>query len=358
MNIVQYVTENKSTFEQMPFNEVDSLVLCELSYLHYTRAVAGAPAKTLKQLAENVESLIKDTLLPKSNAKLIKAIAASPRFSDVKVGYFRERNSVKREIRFAAVTFQIKPDLHYLAYRGTDITLLGWKEDFNMAIVKVIPSQKLAIDYMEFVASQTEGELILGGHSKGGNLVIYSGVFGSEKTKKRVSAIYDHDGPGFKNDIFEDPRYVEMIPRIHKTVPHDSIIGMLLTTMQHYDVVESNSVSVMQHNPFSWEVKDFQFKKLPETAHTSVATDEALTNWIASLDKPTTKKLVNAIFTVLRGGGVETVPELLKNPLKKLIKMQQAFKSLDEESKQLLLGNGKELIALWFASMRHVRSTK
>lgn len=355
MNITNYVEKNLSTFDELPFNEVDSLVLCELSYLHFTRSVSGAPAKTLRDLCENMQQLNQDTLLPKQNLKLMKEIRKSPRFGDIKVGYFRERNSVEKEMRFAAMVFELSPDLHYVAFRGTDITLLGWKEDFNMAILQAIPSQKEALKYLEEVSTKLQGDLILGGHSKGGNLVVYAGVFCNRSVRQRIVAVYDHDGPGFREDIFHDERYIELMPRIHKTVPHNSVIGMLLNVTQYYEVVESNSISVLQHNPFSWEVvQNRQFKKLPKTARVSVATDMTLTKWIYSLDAPTTQKLVDALFSVLYSGGATTVPQLLHSPIRSLNNMRKGFKNLDEQSRQLLLGNGKELLRLWFESMWQV----
>ena len=355
MNLIQYVAKNQARFDEVPFNEVDSLVICELSYLHYSDAVAGAPTTTMRELCEDIDFLVLDTLLPRSDTKLLREISQSPRFADVKVGYFSEQNSREQETRFAAVTFQLTPDLHYVAYRGTDITLLGWKEDFNMSFLKAIPSQQLALSYLEDVSAKIAGDLIVGGHSKGGNLAVYAAVFCNESTKSRVVAVYDHDGPGFREDIFTDERYLEMIPRIHKTVPHDSIIGMLLNVMQIYEVVESNSFSVMQHNPFSWEIEeDWTFKKLPSTTRTSVATDMTLTEWIGSLDQPTSEKLVSALFNVLYASGADTVPELMKRPLSAVRNMRKGFNALDEDSKQLLRGNGKELLRLWFKSMREV----
>lgn len=358
MNIIRYVKKNKASFDEIPFDEADSLVLCQLSYLCFTRTFAGKPAKTLQQLAE-MPDITKDTLLPESNVKLLKAVGTSPRFSKIKLGLFRERNSVKRETRFAAVTFQIGRDLHYVAYRGTDITLIGWKEDFNMATLDAIPSQKLAANYLDTVAAAVNGDLILGGHSKGGNLAVYAGFFADEQTKKRIVAIYDHDGPGFREDIFDDTRYVQIASRIRKTVPHDSIIGMLLNVSEHYEVVESRAVSIMQHNPFAWEIgENCRFKKLPETTRNSVTTNMAMTNWIAGMDDATKKKFVTAMFAVILGSGAQTVPELLSRPLSKIKKMKKAFETLDEESKKLLSGNGKELITLWFASFKLVHKQK
>ncbi len=353
MNIIDYVIKNKQTFDKSPFNEVDSLVLCELSYLNFTKELAGAPTVSLKELCLHSDELVKDTLLPKSNAKLLNAIAQSPRFSPVKAGYFRERNSVEEETRFAAITFELTPELNYIAYRGTDITLLGWKEDFNMAILKTIPSQKLALEYLQEVAPKLSGKLLLGGHSKGGNLVVYAGVFGFDEFRDKIVAIYDHDGPGFKEDFFPQESYNAVLPLVNKTVPHDSIIGMLFKTVENYKVVASTSLSVMQHNPFSWKVTpQMRFKKLPKTARTSVVTEVTLTKWIAELDEPTTQKLVDAMFAVVYGSGAQTVPELLHHPLRCIVGMKKAFRDLDEEGKQLLSSNGKELLKLWFSSLR------
>ncbi len=349
MDIVKYVRKYQSDFSKRPLNQADSLILCELSYLNFNRSVAGSPRKTLRQLiASESESLITDTLLPQKNARLLKAIESSKRFADVKVGFFRQRNN-RTTTRFAAVTFVLPDGTAYVAFRGTDITLLGWKEDFNMACYNTVPSQPLSQRYLCYVASKLDGNIIVGGHSKGGNLAVYAAAYASEDVQKRIVAVYNHDGPGFNRDIYSQSGYKAVSDRIYKTVPHDSVIGMLLAIDSNYNVVECRSVSVAQHDPFNWNVTDEHgFKILPKTTEISQITDRAMRRWLDEMDVPSRRRFVNALFKIVYGSGATTVLELRKHPASRVKGMKQAYDALPPQDKKLLAMYGKELIALWF----------
>ena len=355
MNIVQYVKKfGGETFSERPLNEVDSLIFSELSYLNFTGVVRYAvSAHTLGELAETcAEQLVSDTLMPKSNARLLGAILTSKRFKDVSVGYFHEHNDERREIRFAAVTFFWEGGC-YVCFRGTDVTLLGWKEDFNMAFRASIPSQKLAADYLLDIAEKTDAPLYAGGHSKGGNLVLYAAVNAPEEVQDRLVAIYNHDGPGFRESIFESKEYLRIADRVHKTVPHDSLIGILLFHSDNYKVVVSRSVLIGQHNPFAWGVENESgFTELPETTKGSKHTDIALRDWISAMNDADRRLFVNALFKIIEGSGATKVPEFTHGFLRKLRGMKKAYKALSEREKTMIQTGGKKLLKLWFRSLR------
>ena len=305
-------------------------------------------------MTENIDGLLENTLsfLHKHNARLLKAIHSSPRYAPVKVGYFRVRNSNEKDERFAAVTFQLAENLYHISYRGTGVSLIGWKENLKMSLMSVIPTQRIALKYLTDVASKVQGGLTIGGLSKGGNLSVYSATFAPEEIKSRIISVFNHDGPGFKEGIFEDPRYLEIADRIHKTVPHDSIVGMLLTASQVYDVVESSGVSIGQHDPFTWIVKDCSgFKKLAKTTRASKATDTAVTSWLANMDDSTRRKFVYAVFAIVEGSGATEVGDFMHRPLHKIRLMQKTYERLDPADKQLIAHGGKQLLTLWFSEI-------
>ncbi len=355
MNIVGYVQKyGDKSFAEEPLNEVDSLVFSELSYLNFTGIVRYAPPKhTLGELARTAaEELIADTLLPKGNRRLLEAILGSKRFGGVQVGYFHEHNDAEREIRFAAVTF-LWEEGAYVALRGTDVTLLGWKEDFNMAFRASIPSQELAADYLADIAEKTPLPLWVGGHSKGGNLALYAAVGAPAPLQDRLVAVYNHDGPGFRESIFESEGYLRIADRVHKTVPHDSLIGILLFHSEERKVVLSRSVLIGQHNPFAWEVKDGTgFTELPETSRNSRHADVALRDWIAEMSDADRRLFVNALFAVIMGSGAATVPEFKTGFWKKLRGMRRAYKALPERERAMIGKGGKQLLRIWFRSLR------
>lgn len=352
MNITSYVSKTKSDFYVLPFNEADSLVLCQLVYLAFGRKFSSEPKLTLADLAESASELVCDTFFPKENVKLIKAVAASPRFAPIKIGYFRYRNSTSRVLRFAAVTFVLPDDTAYVVYRGTDVTILGWKEDFYMSFLDAIPSHGLAQKYLLFVAERRSGKLLVGGHSKGGNLAVYAAVHADGETRRRIEAVYNHDGPGFRDSIRDKTDYAEMSGKIIKTVPRDSLVGMLLNTDTEFQAVDSNSILLMQHNPFNWVIKrDGTFKKVSQTSYVSRVTDITLTQWIYGMDRTQRKELVAAIFTVLEGCGADKVTDIPKNLLSAMRGMNKAYKQLDQTGKELMRLGGKELLKLWFGTV-------
>ncbi len=360
MNIIEYVRAfGDDPFKARPFGEVDSLVLSELVYFNFTGILnEDAPRKTIAELKPFAEKLIENTLLPKNNARLIDALAQSARFSSIRLGYFKEYNDEAAEVRFAALTCILPDGTAYIAYRGTDITLLGWKEDFNMAFRRKIPSQTIAVEYLNAVTERETGKLIVGGHSKGGNLAVYAAVYAMPRVADALVAVYDHDGPGFQESIFETAEYRRVADRIFKTVPQDSLVGILLFHSQNYRVVLSKSVLIGQHNPFAWAVADDgTFVELPKTTAGSRRLDRTLQDWGETIDDATRRKLVEALYTVILGSGATTVPEFRKGFFKKVRGMKRAFRSLPEESRLLLKKQGKDLVRVWVHAARKQRES-
>lgn len=359
MNIIGYVKKNKSAFAESPLNEVDGLIFAELAYLDFGRRARGIPDKTLGEYAQDSDKLVAGTLsiLRKHNLRLLKAIAASPRFAPVKVGFFRVRNSDEKDVRFAAVTFKIEEGLYHVSYRGTGVSLVGWRENLKMALLTVIPTQRMALKYLNDVAERIAGNFTVGGLSKGGNLSLFSATYAPDRIKSRILTVFDYDGPGFKLGIFDDARYIEVATRVRKFVPQDSIVGMLLMASQVYEVVDSKGVSVRQHDPFTWQVRDStSFKKLPQTTRASHATDAALTRWLAELDERTRRKFIYAVFEIVNGSGAKEVGDFFHRPIHRIRLMKRAYEQLDGGSKELVAKGGKQLLSLWFGEMfSHVR---
>ncbi len=354
MNIVDYVRKNKATFAEQPLNEVDSLVFAEVAYFNFRRSESQLPKRTLGELTRDAEYMTAGTLsiLRRHNLQLVKALNKSPRFAPVEVGFARSRSSDSKEERFAAVTFRTGENSWHISYRGTGVSLVGWKENLKMALMLVIPTQRIALDYLTTVASRVSGSLTLGGLSKGGNLSVFAATYAPDSVKERISAVYNHDGPGFKEGIFDDPRYLSVADRIHKTVPHDSIVGMLLNTTHNYEVVDSVGVSIKQHDPFTWVVKDnYGFKKLPQTTRTSKVTDAALTKWLSNMDERTRRRFVYAVFAIVEGSGAREVGDFLHRPLRKIRLMRKAYDALQPSDRELIAHGGKQLLSLWFGDL-------
>ena len=272
-NILDYLDWREDlTLAQDPFNEVDNLILAELSFVDFGGIVPGPGEGRAVPLWKAAEAYFAKTegrpidmgvLVPNQIPELLRRTAASPRFRDMKLnGFVDHLDTVKAE-QFAALAAECGDGTVYLSFRGTDDTLAGWKEDFYLSCMREVPAQKMAVTYTEAMAHQYPRiKLRLGGHSKGGNLAVWAGVFCPTAVQRRIAAVWSNDGPGFHEDILSLPRHIRLAERIHTIVPKSSVVGMLLEHEEDYTVVDSSQQGLMQHDGFSWEVLGNHFVRL------------------------------------------------------------------------------------------------
>ena len=244
-NILDYLDwRGDLTLAQDPFNEVDNLILAELSFVDFGGIVPGPGEGRAVPLWKAAEAYFAKTegrpidmgvLVPNQIPELLRRTAASPRFRDMKLnGFVDHLDTVKAE-QFAALAAECGDGTVYLSFRGTDDTLAGWKEDFYLSCMREVPAQKMAVAYTEAMAHQYPRiKLRLGGHSKGGNLAVWAGVFCPTAVQRRIAAVWSNDGPGFHEDILSQPRHIRLAERIHTIVPKSSVVGMLLEHEEDY----------------------------------------------------------------------------------------------------------------------------
>ena len=252
------------SFSEAAFNEVDSLILSLISYVEFGGIVPEIDSEesiTIKEAWERFWTVYKNTdssYLTSFLSKppiLLKEAAKTKRFGEIRIGKYVNQIDTQKDKQFSASTFLVNDDSIYVAYRGTDATIVGWKEDFNMSFLSEVPAQSEAVQYLEKTAGQKKSYIRLGGHSKGGNLAIYSGIRCSREIRKRILSIHNFDGPGFRQDLLLSDEYLEMLPRISNYLPQASIIGMLLEHAGERKIVRSNYFGgILQHDAFSWEV--------------------------------------------------------------------------------------------------------
>ncbi|WP_238552586.1 Mbeg1-like protein [Bifidobacterium merycicum] len=288
-NMVDYVRTEMRTFAHKPFGAVDSLVLSELAYIRMpaavplfgsARSIATVPIWELLQAEHYPEMFCTGSQYDAGRHDLLVAVAESPRFRGLRVGEYAERFDEHTETQFAAVTFDltdcdgIQPDadsvrtMLYVAFRGTDNSLVGWKEDFNMSVRCPVPSQSQAVEYYRSVDERASNpfaahpaRIAVGGHSKGGNLAVYTAM----KTQSdHISRIFSHDGPGFMREVTRSHAFHAIEPRVEKTVPESSVIGMLMSTVSRYTIVETNVSGIMQHMGLNWRIENGEFVTKPE----------------------------------------------------------------------------------------------
>ena len=353
-SIIDYVTTELRTFAEHPFHEVDSLVLSQFSYICLGSLIAP-PSAGVPQHPLTIQKLYRAECFPEffagqsdavRNRQLLCACAASPRFRDIGVACYDEQFDPASEKQFCAMTFFLGDGRAYLAFRGTDSTLVGWKEDFNMAFLTPVPSQEAACTYTRAVAEHVHGQLILGGHSKGGNLAVYAAMTSPAALQNRITDIYSHDGPGFKDNNFESDAFVRIRDRIPKTLPQSSLVGMLLQHQENYSVVESGGVGILQHNPYSWIVRDGSFVKLSALTTGADYLNRTLSDWLAGLSADEREQFVDALYSAVSAANITSFTELRGNWTDELPRLMDHVKSMDETSRRILQQTLKSLFVM------------
>ncbi len=340
-NIVDYIADyGDKTFKDSAFNKVDALILSQFSYLKLDGLVPDVGSfsepVTIAEIASSsdVDDLFADERYAKVNRELFDAMAASERFKNVGLNHFIDLVSNRWEMQFSAVTAYLDGDDAHIVFRGTDETVVGWKEDFNMSFMTPVPAQVKAVDYLHYAAERIKGDFTTGGHSKGGNLAVYSAMKCSHLVRDRIKLIYSHDGPGFTRQTLEDSDYEEIKDRIRKYVPHSSIIGMLLQTQEDYKVIEARSVGILQHDPFNWVVEGDDFVYRDDIASRYEIGDAAVTEWAKNADPEEMKVFIDKVYEVFVAAGISDLNDFKGNLSTIMTNAKSVMDDMTDEDKK------------------------
>lgn len=348
-NILDYLQEVTAGFSEKPFCEVDSLILSQLSYLDFEGLVPGPEGEPvpLSQISgEGARAIMtRHDRVPELDSELIRRAAENPRFSGLQLAGYVNIIDKEAEEQFSAVTFLLKNEV-YVAYRGTDSSYVAWKEDFNLAFLNPVPAQLAGAAYLDWAAGRFSDPLRVGGHSKGGNIAVYSSLFCSPETRKRVIAVYSHDGPGFPEGVLQSPEFAEMQARLHKTIPQSSLVGLLLQHQENYRIIRSSKFWILQHDPYSWVVENGSFQYLEELSYGARFLDKNLNAWIASLSPQELSDFADALYKVLcalPGDSFSDSPETWWNAVFDTL---NGLKGLDKDTYACLLRTAGSLFSM------------
>lgn len=342
-NTIDYIKEfGNYTFAEKEFNEVDSLILCQMAYFKYDGMAGGlyenggdVMVKDLKK-HPGFHNLYQIDMFEDQYLAFYEALCHSRRFRSMRLNYYENHVDEEKETQFSAVTFF--PDEHtaYIAFRGTDETLVGWKEDFNMAFMYPVPMQEEALQYFRDVASKVRGTLYLGGHSKGGNAAVFTAMNCPPLLQDRLKAVYCFDGPGFMDDIYRTLGYIHISHKIIKIVPEHSLVGMLLQNKPNYKVVKSTGLGLLQHDAFTWVIEDGKFCFRDDIYITSIYHNQNLNDWIGSLSEKERRRFVDNLFEIISKTEASTVLDLTIDPQHKALAMLEAVLNMDEDTREFM----------------------
>ena len=341
-----------------PFKELDVLALTELTYLPFGHIVpqgdtTGIPVR-LSDAMELIDRTT-DFIVSNQHLQLVDELTTSKRFKNIKLLNYVNEYDPDVQKQFAAMTYRLTMDVYLVVFRGTDDTLIGWKEDFHMTYMDHVPAQRRAASYLQNVMKEfPKGRFLVAGHSKGGNLATYACSYLPNHLFERVDAIYSYDAPGLNRAIIETEGYQRTSPNIRRFVPQGSIVGMMLEVPEPTTIVKSRAFGgFAQHDAFTWEIKDYSFVTVSETSPDSQQTDLTLKQWVRETSAEERKKFFDTFFGIFLDAGITSINDL--TDLKQLAKAKEILQNaqdLDPTEREMLERLAKQLIDTRFQSWK------
>lgn len=337
-NILDYLAwRGDLTLQQTPLCPVDTLLLAMLPYIRLERFVTASHGSASVPLSDAAERYLADPLTDKRHAELLRALAASPRFASLRLGGAVKELDGAAGLQFAALTVLLPDQTLFIAFEGTDDTLIGWREDFRMSYDCPVPAQKKAAAYLRQAAqAYPQHRILTGGHSKGGNLAAYAALHCGAAYRSRIEGAYNHDGPGFCDGTLSTPAYAEMRQRIHVFVPQSSIVGFLLEHDDHQRIVKSSAKGLLQHDPYSWQILGADFEYATERTTFGRETEAIIDRLVNDLSPEHRRLFTEALFTALEQTGQTTLSGIADHKLKSLRNVMHSVAELDPPVRAVL----------------------
>ena len=333
-----------------PFNELDVLALTELTYLPFDRIVPQGDTTNIEVRLSDATELVDrttDFIVTDQHLQLVDNLATSKRFKNIKLLNYVDEYDLDVQKQFAAMTYRLTMDVYLVVFRGTDDTLIGWKEDFHMTYMDHIPAQRRAASYLQHVMKEfPKGRFMVAGHSKGGNLAAYACSYLPDQLSEQVDAIYCYDAPGLNKSIIKTEGYQRIAHLIHRFVPQGSIVGMMLEVPEPATIVKSRAFGgFAQHDAFTWMVEKDGFVTLDQTSPDSQQMDQTLKQWVQEVPDSQLKKFFDTFFGLFLDTGITSINDLMN--LKNFSKIKDIFQNtqdLDPTEREMLERLAKQLI--------------
>ncbi len=329
------------------FNEIDSMILARFSYLVFEK-IKMNEKETIKSIYEKMKDISNEDFRYNGDKELITYLGQSNRFKNMEITDCVKTNKKEIEKQFGAVTIHISDKEMYISYIGTDNTIYGWKEDFNMSFMDNVPCQIEGKEYAEKIAKKYPNKNIrIGGHSKGGNVAIYSAITIPTEIQNRIIKVYNYDGPGFSKNIIDKHRNDKIIDKIETYIPQDSIIGRILNHKEKITISLSNEKGILQHDIYSWQVLKDDLIKSKQNTEVSENIDKTLTDWLETTKPEQRKIFIDTVFELFYSTDANTFGEISKNFSTNIPKMLKKYEQISKEDKKIITNMIKIIFSLY-----------
>ena len=324
------------SFKQDEFNEIDSLILARVSYLPFNK-ITLKKIETFKSISEKMEGLKDKDFKIKGDKPLIKLLGECDRFKDLEITNYVKTDDRKSEKQFGAVTIHLSDYELYISFLGTDGSITGWKEDFNMSFMDDVACQVEGKKYLQRINDKYPSKYIrIGGHSKGGNVSIYSAFTASNKVKDKIIKVYNYDGPGFSNNLINKYMDEELLKKIESFIPEESIIGRILNHEEKINIVKSSNKGIMQHDVYSWLLSGKKLIYADSVSNGSEDFDGTLKEWLSSTTREERKIFFDTVFDLFYSSEKNSFDEISKDFISTLPRMMRKYSGLSKAKKNNL----------------------
>lgn len=358
-NMVDYlVWRGELSLEASPWNAIDGLLMATLSYLNF-HGIQDARGWTMQE-AKRLDLVIESpdaSFQPRKDAFI--GMADSIRFGESRMHHFIAMTDEASSMQFSAMCIDLPDGTMAVAFRGTDNTLVGWREDFDMAYRTWVPGQEAAAYYLTQAANITDRPLRLAGHSKGGNLAVYAASAVPADIQDRIEGIWSYDGPGMNRQVSTGEGYKRIKDKIHSYIPQTSIIGLLMDYYTPYTVVHSVATGLSQHDPMSWQVYGGKFEEMESIDRKAEIVCETFHEWLQNSTPEQRGTFVDTLFKMADTTNATKMSELLNEKFRSFRKMYGGRKELDPETRRVFNRLMAQAVTLWFGNVvDHVRGQK
>lgn len=355
-NIVDYVKEHgRFSFKERPFCKEDSLVLCALSYLKFDELMPSATAQRclLREFktSDQFDSLFICNKYEKENRDLFEKVSSSERFRSMSLSFYVNKIEEESGTQFSAVTMWLPTKICFVAFRGTDENLVGWREDLALALDRPIQGQRMSAEYLDQVAQITKQSFMVGGHSKGGNLAMYSAMNCKEQTKEKIEALYILDGPGFRPEVLEEYGFSQIKDKVVSIIPKSSYIGLLFATDINSTVVNAKSLGFSQHNLYKWVIRDGMLSETELTSQHKLLLN-TVNEWVYAAKPEEMERFVYLLDGIIKATQAETTLDLAKDGFKYASNVIKASKDVDDSTKKFLIKFTKSYFDIAFGMVK------